>query len=74
MGDEVQSLKAGIMEIADIFVVNKADLDGADRAEREIVAMQALGKPRTRQGIEAWLPPVLRTVATTGEGVEQIGL
>ena len=46
MGDEVQSLKAGIMEIADIFVVNKADLDGADRAEREIVAMQALGSRR----------------------------
>jgi LAO/AO transport system kinase len=72
MGDEVQSLKAGIMEIADIFVVNKADLDGADRAEREIVAMQALGKQRTRQGIEVWLPPVVRTVATTGEGVDKL--
>jgi LAO/AO transport system kinase len=72
MGDEVQSLKAGIMEIADIFVVNKADLDGADRAEREIVAMQALGKQRPRQGIEVWLPPVVRTVATTGEGVDKL--
>jgi LAO/AO transport system kinase len=72
MGDEVQSLKAGIMEIADIFVVNKADQDGADRAEREIVAMQALGKQRPRQGIEVWLPPVVRTVATTGEGVDKL--
>jgi LAO/AO transport system kinase len=72
MGDEVQSLKAGIMEIADIFVVNKADLDGADRAEREIVAMQALGKQRPRQGIEVWLPPVVRTVATAGEGVDKL--
>ena len=64
MGDEVQSLKAGMMEIADIFVVNKADCDGAARMEVEIRAMQALGSA----GAEA-PPPVVRTIATTGEGV-----
>jgi LAO/AO transport system kinase len=72
MGDEVQSLKAGMMEIADIFVVNKADCDGAERMEAELLAMQGLGPSRV------WaLPPVVRTIATTGEGVnpliEQIG-
>lgn len=72
MGDEVQSLKAGIMEIADIFIVNKADCDGADRVESEILAMQALGGLRVRQGNESRLPPVVRTVATTGEGVDAV--
>jgi LAO/AO transport system kinase len=65
MGDDVQSLKAGIMEIADIFAINKADLDGADRVEAEIVAMQSLSPqptfPRT---------PVIKTIATTGEGID----
>src|SRR3984885_1968343 len=63
MGDDVQSIKAGIMEIADIFVVNKSDREGADRVEREIRAMQSLGGHG-----EGWVPPVVRTVATTGEG------
>jgi len=66
MGDEVQSLKAGMMEIADIFVVNKADCDGAERMEAEILAMQGLGANI------GWLPPVIRTVATTGEGIETL--
>jgi LAO/AO transport system kinase len=65
MGDDVQSLKAGVMEIADIYVVNKADRDGADRVEREIRAMQSLAQTRGD-----WTPPVVRTVATTGEGVD----
>jgi LAO/AO transport system kinase len=64
MGDDVQSLKAGIMEIADIFVINKSDREGADRVEKEIRAMQSLA-----QSHEDWVPPVVRTVATTGEGV-----
>jgi len=64
MGDEVQSLKAGIMEVADIFVVNKSDGGGAERVESEILAMQELAEKRG-----GWVPPVVRTVATSGEGV-----
>ena len=67
MGDDVQSLKAGVMEIADIFVVNKSDLPGADRVEAEILAMQGLGEHG-----EGWMPPVVRTVAATGEGVDAL--
>jgi GTPase len=68
MGDDVQSIKAGIMEIADIFVINKADRDGADRVEREIRAMQSLAHPRT----DNWTPPVLKTVAADGTGVPEL--
>jgi LAO/AO transport system kinase len=67
MGDEVQSLKAGVMEVADIFVVNKSDRGGAELVEQEIVAMQGLVAERS-----GWVPPVVRTVATTGEGVKQL--
>ncbi len=63
LGDDVQSIKAGILEIADIFVVNKSDREGADRVEQEIRAMQSLGGHA-----EGWVPPVVRTVATTGDG------
>ncbi|MFP5229308.1 MAG: methylmalonyl Co-A mutase-associated GTPase MeaB [Acidobacteriota bacterium] len=64
MGDDVQSLKAGVMEIADIFVINKSDRDGADRVEQEIRGLQSLAtNPAERT------PPVVRTVATTGEGL-----
>jgi LAO/AO transport system kinase len=68
MGDEVQSLKAGILEIADIFVLNKADLEGADRMEAELLAMQSLSAPQTEQGI----PPIIRTIATTGQGIDEL--
>jgi LAO/AO transport system kinase len=67
MGDEVQSLKAGVMEVADIFVVNKSDRGGAELVEGEILAMQSLGGERG-----GWVPPVVRTVATTGEGVKEL--
>ena len=68
MGDEVQALKAGIMEIADIFVVNKADRDGADRTVAEIESLLSL-----QTFTEAdWKPPVLRTVATTGAGLDEL--
>ena len=67
-GDEVQALKAGIMEIADIFVVNKADREGADRAAETVEAM--LGLQPTAPG--RWRPPVLKTVAATGEGVDAL--
>ncbi len=64
-GDEVQAIKAGVMEIADVFVVNKADREGADRTVASIEGMMAL-----RPFAEGeWRPPVLRAVATTGEGV-----
>ena len=68
MGDDVQSIKAGIMEIADIFVINKADRDGAERVEREIRAMQSLAHPRS----DNWTPPVVKTVASDGTGVPEL--
>jgi LAO/AO transport system kinase len=67
MGDEVQSLKAGVMEVADIFVVNKSDRGGAEVVEAEIVAMQSLAVERG-----GWVAPVVRTAATTGEGVKEL--
>jgi LAO/AO transport system kinase len=67
LGDDVQSIKAGILEIADVFVVNKSDREGADRVEREIRAMQSLGSHK-----EGWVPPVVRTIASTGEGTEHL--
>jgi LAO/AO transport system kinase len=67
MGDDVQSIKAGVMEIADIFVVNKSDREGAELVHSEILAMQSLATERA-----AWTPPIVRTVATTGEGVKAL--
>jgi LAO/AO transport system kinase len=67
MGDEVQSLKAGLMEAAEVFVVNKSDYDGAERLEAEIVAMQGLAGRS-----EGPVSPVVKTVATTGEGVAEL--
>jgi len=67
MGDDVQSIKAGVMEIADIFVINKSDREGAERVESEILAMQSLAMEHG-----AWTPPVIRTVATTGAGVAEM--
>jgi LAO/AO transport system kinase len=69
MGDDVQSIKAGIMEIANIFVVNKSDREGADRVEREIRAMQSL---TSHHGASDWVPPVVRTVASEGTGVTEL--
>jgi LAO/AO transport system kinase len=67
MGDDVQTIKAGIMEIADIFVINKADRDGAERVEREIRAMQTLAIRK-----DSWTPPIVKTVATDGTGIEEL--
>ena len=67
MGDDVQTIKAGIMEIADIFVVNKSDREGADRVEREIRAMQTLAIRR-----DEWMPPIVRTVASDGTGIPEL--
>lgn len=70
MGDGIQAAKAGILEIADLFVVNKADRDGADRTARELKHMISLGR-RERSG-PSWRPPVLRTVAHEGEGISEV--
>jgi LAO/AO transport system kinase len=67
-GDEVQALKAGIMEIADIFVVNKADREGADRTAASIEMMLSLDDAMS----EGWRPPVLRTEATAGRGIVEL--
>jgi len=67
-GDAIQALKAGVMEIADVFVVNQSDRDGADRLVETIAANQAL---RTTGPME-WRPPIVKTVATTGEGIAEL--
>jgi LAO/AO transport system kinase len=67
MGDDVQTIKAGIMEIADIFVVNKSDYEGAERVEREIRALQSLALRSDR-----WTPPIVKTVASEGKGIEEL--
>src|SRR5258708_4634787 len=67
MGDDVQTIKAGIMEIADIFVINKSDRDGAEHVEREIRTLQSLAM---RQ--DGWVPPIVKTVASEGMGIEEL--
>ncbi len=67
MGDDVQSIKAGIMEIADIFVINKSDYEGAERVEREIRALQSLALRH-----DGWTPPIVKTVASEGTGVDDL--
>ena len=67
-GDEVQALKAGIMEIADIFVVNKADREGADRTAASIEMMLSLDDAMS----EGWRPPVMRTEATASRGISEL--
>jgi LAO/AO transport system kinase len=91
LGDDVQAIKAGILEIADVLVVNKADRPGVDSTVRGLKTMLELGHPASRENmvshhgqrmvVEAptalpndnfWLPPVIRTVATEGEGIEEL--
>lgn len=69
-GDGIQAAKAGIIEIADIFVVNKADRDGADQVARDLRYMQSLGGKHSSPG--SWRPPIVKTVAARGEGVEDV--
>ena len=64
MGDDVQAIKAGIMEIADVFVINKSDQPGAEQLEREIKSMQSLAMRK-----DLWVPPIVRTVAGEGIGI-----
>jgi LAO/AO transport system kinase len=67
LGDDIQNMKAGLMEIGDIFVLNKADREGADRLEEQLLAMLSLVMPR-----DGWHPPVVRTVATENRGIDQL--
>jgi LAO/AO transport system kinase len=68
MGDAIQAVKAGILEIADVFVVNKADRDGADAAVHDLRGMLALSPRQPHE----WRPPVVRTVASRAEGVDEL--
>lgn len=67
LGDDIQAIKAGILEIADIFVVNKADREGADKTATELQVMMTLGPGRTD-----WSPPIVKTVATQGKGIAEL--
>ncbi len=66
-GDEIQAIKAGIMEIGDIFAINKADRENADKAVIDIQAMLQLGNQKSK-----WIPPIVKTIATTGEGIIEL--
>jgi LAO/AO transport system kinase len=65
LGDDIQNMKAGLMEIADIFVLNKSDREGADRLQQQLDAMLSLVMPR-----DGWHPPVIRTVASENRGID----
>jgi len=67
MGDDIQAIKAGIMEIGDIFVVNKADRPGADRTVTEITMMMSLVEEHGE-----WVPPIVKTVASVSQGIEEL--
>ncbi|MEW1721917.1 methylmalonyl Co-A mutase-associated GTPase MeaB [Streptomyces sp. NPDC093109] len=69
MGDGIQAAKAGILEIGDVYVVNKADRDGADATARELNHMLGLGEAR---GPGDWRPPIVKTVAARGEGIDEV--
>jgi LAO/AO transport system kinase len=68
MGDGIQAAKAGILEIGDLFVVNKADRDGAEQVRRDLRNMIALAD----RSEESWKPPIVLTVAQTGQGVDEV--
>ncbi len=70
MGDGIQAAKAGILEIADLFVVNKADRDGADQTVKDLRSMLSLGGRHSEAG--AWRPPIVKTVASRAEGVDDV--
>jgi LAO/AO transport system kinase len=69
LGDDIQAIKAGILEIADILVINKSDQPGVDNAERALRAMLDLAGPRP-----GWIPPIQRTVATLGTGIPELAV
>jgi LAO/AO transport system kinase len=90
MGDDIQAIKAGVLEVADVFCVNKADREGAERTVRDLQVMLELrravqrpppghdarhppaGAPGPAPAAEGWEPPIVRTVGTSGEGIEEL--
>jgi LAO/AO transport system kinase len=68
LGDDIQAIKAGILEIGDIFVINKCDYEGADRLEQELMIMLEMGGKRT----DNWKPPIYRTEAISGKGIGKL--
>ncbi|HKW56587.1 MAG TPA: methylmalonyl Co-A mutase-associated GTPase MeaB [Candidatus Acidoferrum sp.] len=69
LGDDIQNMKAGLMEIGDIFVLNKSDREGADRLEQQLLAMLSLVMPR-----DGWHPPIVRAVASENKGIDTLAL
>jgi LAO/AO transport system kinase len=67
MGDDIQAIKAGIMEIADIFVINKADREGVYSTEKELEALLSLAHRE-----DGWQPPIVKTIATENKGLEDL--
>jgi LAO/AO transport system kinase len=67
MGDDIQAIKAGIMEIGDVFVINKADRDGVNSTEKELEALLSLA---TRE--DGWHPPIVKTIATENKGIQEL--
>jgi len=67
MGDDIQAIKAGIMEIGDIFVINKSDRDGVNSTEKELQALLSLAERE-----DAWQPPIVRMIATEGAGIKEL--
>ena len=67
MGDDIQALKAGIMEIGDIFVINKCDRAGVEKMERSVMAMLSLAHRH-----DDWMPPIVKTIATKGDGIDEL--
>jgi LAO/AO transport system kinase len=72
MGDAIQAAKAGILEIGTIYCVNKADRDGADATVRELRSMVSIGRNIDGDAAGGWRPPVLKTVASRGEGIDEL--
>lgn len=70
MGDDIQAIKAGILEVGDIFVINKADREGADRTQNDLKLMIDLNHKKYRQA--GWVPPILRTQATDDQGIIEV--
>jgi LAO/AO transport system kinase len=67
LGDDIQAIKAGLMEIADVFVINKADREGVERTRRDLETMLSLADAR-----DGWRPPIVKTVASRGEGIDEV--
>ena len=72
LGDDIQATKAGLLEIADVFAVNKSDLDGARRVKQELRTMLRLGQDTRSDAEAAWIPPIVPTIATQRSGIDEL--